>query len=106
MLAGLLAGMPCSRDVLGTLDTEYRCTVGDLFIVIDPRMFPGAETIRSGVKQYLDELRASRPAKGFQQVSVPGDAENSLREERLEKGIPHPEEVWHAAERLHATICN
>src|SRR5205823_11086199 len=24
MLAGLLAGMPCGREVLGTLDTEYR----------------------------------------------------------------------------------
>ena len=26
-------GMPAGREVLGTLDTEYRCTVGDLFIV-------------------------------------------------------------------------
>jgi LDH2 family malate/lactate/ureidoglycolate dehydrogenase len=35
---------------------------------------------------------------------VPGDPEFRLREERLEKGIPHPEEVWHAAEQLRATI--
>jgi len=106
MLAGLLAGMPSGREVLGTLDTDYRCTVGDLFIVIDPKAFPGGDTLTTGVKKYLDELRASRPAKGFKQVSVPGEPENSLREERLEKGIPHPEEVWHAAERLHSTICN
>ncbi len=106
MLAGLLAGMPCGRDVLGTLDTEYRCTVGDLFIVIDPRMFPGTDTLKSSVKQYLDELRASHPAKGFKKVSVPGDAQNSLKQERLENGIPHPDEVWYAAERLRSTICN
>ena len=27
-----------------------------------------------------------------------------VREERLEKGIPHPEEVWHAAEQLRSAI--
>jgi LDH2 family malate/lactate/ureidoglycolate dehydrogenase len=106
MLAGLLVGMPSGRDVRGTLDTEFRCTVGDLFIVLDPKMFPGADTLKSGVKRYLDELRASKPAKGFKQVAVPGDAGNKLREERLEMGIPHPEEVWYAAERLRSTICN
>jgi LDH2 family malate/lactate/ureidoglycolate dehydrogenase len=105
MLGGLLAGMPAGRDVLGTLDTEYRCTVGDLFIVLDPKAFPGGDSLADGVKKYLDELRASRPATGFKQVSVPGDPEFKLREERLVNGIPHPEEVWHAAEQLRSTIC-
>jgi len=105
MLAGLLPGTACGREVLGTLDTEFRCTVGDLFIVIDPKAFPGGETLAAGVKKYLDELRASRPGTGFKQVSVPGDPESRLREERLVSGIPHPEEVWHAAEQLRSTIC-
>lgn len=104
MLGGLLPGAEIGRKVLGTLDTDYRCTVGDLFILIDPKAFPGAETIANGVKGYLDDLRASRPAVGFKQVMVPGDPEYRLREERLEKGIPHPEEVWHAAEQLRATV--
>ena len=104
MLGGLLPGTEIGRKVLGTLDTDYRCTVGDLFIVIDPKAFPGADTIAEGVKGYLDDLRASRPAVGFKQVMVPGDPEFKLREERLEKGIPHPEEVWHAAEQLRATV--
>jgi LDH2 family malate/lactate/ureidoglycolate dehydrogenase len=105
MLAGLLPGMPTGREVLGTLDTEYRCTVGDLFIVMDPKAFPGGETLAAGVKKYLEELRASKPGKGFKQVLVPGDPEHKLREERLVSGIPHPEEVWHAAEQLRSTIC-
>src|SRR5439155_6336239 len=41
MLAGLLPGMPTGKEVLGTLDSDYRCTVGDLFIVMDPKAFPG-----------------------------------------------------------------
>jgi L-2-hydroxycarboxylate dehydrogenase (NAD+) len=104
MLAGLLPGMPTGREVLGTLDTEYRCTVGSLFIVMDPKAFPGGETLAAGVKNYLDELRASKPGKGFKQVMVPSDPEYKLRDERLVSGIPHPEEVWHAAEQLRSTI--
>jgi len=105
LLAGLLPGMPTGREVLGTLDTEYRCTVGDLFIVMDPKAFPGGETLAAGVKKYLDELRASKPGAGFKQVMVPGDPEYKLRQDRLVSGIPHPEEVWHAAEQLRSTIC-
>ena len=104
MLAGLLPGTEIGRKVLGTLDTEHRCTVGDLFIVMDPKAFPGGETLAAGVKGYLDELRASRPGKGFKKVIAPGDPEYQLREERLVKGIPHPEEVWHAATQLRSTI--
>jgi L-2-hydroxycarboxylate dehydrogenase (NAD+) len=104
MLGGLLVGMPAGREVLGTLDTEFRCTVGSLFIVIDPKAFPGGDTLAAGVKKYLDELRASRPGTGFTQVMAPSDPEYKLRDERLVSGIPHPEEVWHAAEQLRSTI--
>jgi L-2-hydroxycarboxylate dehydrogenase (NAD+) len=104
MLAGLLVGMPAGKEVLGTLDTDYRCTVGDLFILMDEKAFPGAGTLAAGVKKYLNELRESRPGTGFKQVMVPGDPEARLREERLIKGIPHPEEVWNAAEQLRSTI--
>jgi LDH2 family malate/lactate/ureidoglycolate dehydrogenase len=104
MLSGLLPGAEVGRKVLGTLDTEHRCTIGDLFIVLDPKAFPGADTLMDGVKEYLDDLRASRPAVGVKQVKVPGDPELKLREERLKIGIPHPEEVWHAAEQLRATV--
>lgn len=104
MLAGLLPGMPTGREVLGTLDADFRCTVGDLFIVMDPKAFPGGEMLVAGVRKYLEELRASRPGTGFQTVLVPGDTEHQFREERLMNGIPHPEEVWHAAEQLRSTV--
>src|SRR5262245_63876476 len=104
MLAGLLPGTEIGRKVGGTLDTEYRCTVGGRFMLLDPKEVLGGGTIDEGTKGYLDDLRASRPAVGFKQVMVPGDPEFKLREERMVKGIPHPEEVWHAAEQLRATV--
>jgi L-2-hydroxycarboxylate dehydrogenase (NAD+) len=99
ILAGLLPGSEIGRFVLGTLDSEYRCTKGDFFLLLNPAAFAGGPTLASRVASYLDELRHSPPQKGFPGVMVPGDRARQLREERLRSGIPLPKEVWLAAER-------
>lgn len=103
LLAGLLSGGDVGRAVRGTLDTEFRCTKGDLFFLIDPNRFVGGTTLVASATEYLDELRASKPQAGFDHVAVPGDRGYEIRKERLANGIPHPEEIWYAAERLRAT---
>jgi L-2-hydroxycarboxylate dehydrogenase (NAD+) len=100
ILAGLLPGGEIGRLVLGTLDTESRCTKGDFFLLLNPGAFAGGPTLASRVASYLDELRHSPPQTGSQSVIVPGDRARQLREERLRSGIPLPKEVWLAAERL------
>jgi L-2-hydroxycarboxylate dehydrogenase (NAD+) len=100
ILAGLLPGGEIGRLVLGTLDTEHRCTKGDFFLLLNPGAFAGGPALASRVASYLDELRHSRPQEGFQRVIVPGDRSRQLREERMRSGIPLPREVWRAAERL------
>ena len=100
ILAGLLPGSEIGRLVLGTLDTEFRCTKGDFFLLMNPGAFAGGPTLSSRVASYLDELRHSPPQKGSQSVIVPGDRARQMREERLRSGIPLPKEVWLAAERL------
>jgi len=86
--------------VLGTLDTEHRCTKGDFFLLLNPGAFAGGPALASQVASYLDELRHSPPQEGFQRVIVPGDRSRQLREQRMRTGIPLPKEVWRAAERL------
>jgi L-2-hydroxycarboxylate dehydrogenase (NAD+) len=100
ILAGLLPGGEIGRLVLGTLDTEFRCTKGDLFLLLNPAAFAGGLALASRAASYLDELRHSLPQKGLQSVIVPGDRAHQLREERARSGIPLPKEVWLAAERL------
>jgi L-2-hydroxycarboxylate dehydrogenase (NAD+) len=100
ILAGLLPGGEIGRLVLGTLDTEFRCTKGDFFLLLNPDAFAGGPTLTSRVASYLDELRHSPPQKGHESVIVPGDRARQLREERARSGIPLPKEVWIAAERL------
>jgi L-2-hydroxycarboxylate dehydrogenase (NAD+) len=100
ILAGLLPGAEIGRTVLGTLDTEFRCTKGDLFILLNPAAFPGGALLAAHVASYLDELRNSPPQNNCDQVIAPGDRARKVREERMRSGIPLPKEVWLAAERL------
>ena len=100
ILAGLLPGGEIGRRVLGTLDTEYPCTKGDFFLLMNPGAFAGGPALASRVASYLDELRHSPPQEGFQRVIVPGDRSRQLREQRMRTGIPLPKEVWRAAQRL------
>lgn len=100
ILAGLLPGAEIGRQVWGTLDTEFRCTKGDFFLLLNPAAFAGGPTLTARVASYLDELRHTPPQQGFESVLVPGDRARELREKRLRSGIPLPSEVWAAAERL------
>ena len=100
ILAGLLTGSEVGAAVFGTLDTEFRCTKGDFFLLMNPNAFAGGPALAAHVASYLDELRHSPPQKGVKNVIVPGDRARQLREERLRSGIPLPREVWAAAERL------
>jgi L-2-hydroxycarboxylate dehydrogenase (NAD+) len=100
ILAGLLPGGEIGKLVLGTLDTEFRCTKGDFFLLMNPAAFSGGPTLAGRVASYLDELRHSPPQKGWENVIVPGDRAQHLRQERLRSDIPVPKEVWLAAERL------
>src|SRR5882672_6369350 len=100
ILAGLLPGGEIGKLVLGTLDTESRCTKGDFFLLLNPGAFAGGPALASRVAAYLDELRHSRPQVGCESVIVPGDRARQLREGRMRSGIPLPREVWRAAERL------
>jgi L-2-hydroxycarboxylate dehydrogenase (NAD+) len=100
ILAGLLPGGEIGRLVLGTLDTEHRCTKGDFFLLLNPGAFAGGPALASRVKGYLNELRHSRPQVGCDSVIVPGDRARQLREKRMRSGIPLPKEVWRVAERL------
>jgi LDH2 family malate/lactate/ureidoglycolate dehydrogenase len=100
LLIGLLAGTPFGKDVLGTLDTQWPCTKGDFFLLIDPHAFPFYADRARAAAQYLETLRVSRPAPGVDQVRLPGDRSHATRAERLETGIPLAASVWETVQGL------
>lgn len=86
LLVSSLAQAAIGTDVRGTLDATEVCNKGDVFIVIDG---PQAHLI-----SYLDQIRASEPASGFDAVLVPGDRAKQCRLDRLRDGLPLADEVW------------
>jgi L-2-hydroxycarboxylate dehydrogenase (NAD+) len=100
LLAGLLPGGAIGRQVLGTLDTEYRATKSDLFLLLDPSGFFGGADLAERASAYLDEIRHSHPRQGQEKVIVPGERSRELRANRLKNGIPLSNEVWTAVQGL------
>jgi LDH2 family malate/lactate/ureidoglycolate dehydrogenase len=86
LLVTSLAGAAIGTDVRGTLDATEICNKGDVFIVIDGP--------RADLAGYLDIIRHSPPAEGFDRVLVPGDRSRECRERRLADGLPVADEVW------------
>ncbi|MET8352579.1 Ldh family oxidoreductase [Micromonospora sp. NPDC005206] len=99
LLVAVLSGTETGERVLGTLDTEHPSTKGDLFFVFYPSVL-GRDDFVERVSAYLDEVRTSATAPGFESVDVPGDRAARERARRLADGIPIDDEVWKAAEEL------
>jgi LDH2 family malate/lactate/ureidoglycolate dehydrogenase len=86
VLVTSLARSAIGTDVRGTLDATDVCTKGDIVIAME-----GSD---SGLAAYLDMIRNSPPADGFDQVLIPGDRSRQCRAERLRDGVPVANEVW------------
>lgn len=86
LLVGNLAQAALGRDVRGTLDSTETCNKGDVFIVIDG---PAGQ-----LAPYLEQIRQSPPADGFDSVRIPGDRSTSLRSKRMNDGLPVEDRVW------------
>lgn len=87
LLVSTLTGAALGRDVQGTLDAEHLCNKGDIFIVID--------RVRAvGIANYLDIIRNTAPANGFDAVLVPGERGLAQKAKRLVEGVPIADPVW------------
>jgi uncharacterized oxidoreductase len=69
-------------------------SMGGAFMqVIDVKAFTPLEEYQQGVRAFLDGIKATPPAPGFEEVLVPGDFEQRSRIQRLAHGIEVPETV-------------
>ncbi|RAK50759.1 Ldh family oxidoreductase [Phenylobacterium deserti] len=90
LLVAGLTGSALGDAVKGTLDDDAVCNKGDLFIVLDAGLAAGEGRLAA----YLDLIRESPPAEGFDTVRIPGDRAHQVRAGRLESGLPIADEVW------------
>lgn len=95
LLVTALTGSALGRNVTGTLNAENLCNKGDVFILIDPLSGQGA-----ALSAYLETIRQTPPAAGFDKVLIPGERGLALKAQRMAEGIPLADEVWTTMQRL------
>jgi hydroxycarboxylate dehydrogenase B len=74
--------------------TKRRVLNGMLSIVIDPERLGTKETFERETREYLDWIRKSPPAPGFDRVRIAGEPEREYRAQRERDGVPVDESTW------------
>ena len=73
---------------------KQRVLNGMLAIVIDPKRLGTEAAFEREARLFLDWLRKSRPAPGFDHVRIAGEPERELRAKRTRDGVPVDETTW------------
>lgn len=79
----------------GTYDVESGRMSGTFMQAIDVNAFTSVDEYQQGVRAFLDGIKSTPPAQGFDEVLVPGDFESRSREQRLKDGIEIPDTIYH-----------
>src|SRR4051794_7087911 len=75
-----------------------------LAVVIDTRHLASLGDVRAGLEAVAQNIKASRPAAGFEEVLLPGEPERRLRAERSAHGIPLSDNAWQALRQTAAEL--
>lgn len=92
----------------GKFDLETGRMGGIYMQVIDVNAFTPVEEYQKGVRAFLDVVKNTPPAPGFDEVLVPGDYESRYRSQRLKDGIEIPDtintQLQECASKLNITL--
>jgi uncharacterized oxidoreductase len=69
-----------------------------VLIALDPGAF--ADDFDDEAEAFRAALAATRPARGFDAVLVPGEIERRTRARRAQQGVPLPAATWSELEAL------
>ncbi|MEW6662644.1 MAG: Ldh family oxidoreductase [Bacillota bacterium] len=89
VLSGILSGAAFGPHIASLYDnfTDPQ-NVGHAFGVLDISKFGPVDVFKRRVDQMIQEMKALRPAKGVDQVKLPGEIEHYTKQRRLAEGIP------------------
>ncbi len=93
ILGGTLAGASFSPIRNRTQRPSDPHNIGHFFLAIDPRAFRGDGEFEEDLDQVIDVLHHARRADPAQPVLVAGDPEMATRRERLQRGVPIPDDL-------------
>ena len=103
VLAGTLAGASFSPIRNQTQKSSDPHNIGHFFMAIDPRAFRDDGEFEEDLDQVIDVLHNAKRVDADQPVLVAGDPERATERERLESGVPVPDDLM---EQLRAVAKN
>jgi LDH2 family malate/lactate/ureidoglycolate dehydrogenase len=103
ILAGTLAGASFSPIRNQTQKQSDPHNIGHFFMAIDPRAFRADDAFHEDLDQVIDVLHNAKRVDANQPVLVAGDPERATKRERLEAGVPVPDDLM---EQLRAVAKN
>ena len=93
ILAGTLCGASFSPIRNRTQRPSDPHNIGHFFLAIDPRAFRGEGEFEEDLDQVIEVLHGAKRADPAQPVLVAGDPEMATRQERIEGGVPVPDDL-------------
>ena len=106
-LGGLMAGhkgfaLSLVVDILGGALSGDGCSSGEemgnrngvFALAIDPEMFATRDVFLRHVNDFVEKLKACDRMPGVDEILMPGERSQRVREERLRDGIPIEPSVW------------
>ena len=88
LIAGILSGTGC---IGSNVD---RISNGVLLITLDIAQFLPLEDYYREADKFIEHVKSSSPAEGFEEILLPGEIEMKVKGQRQEEGIFVEEETW------------
>jgi L-2-hydroxycarboxylate dehydrogenase (NAD+) len=101
LLAGTLNGAAFGRDVVDfNADEKSPGDTGHFIIALDIARFIPLAIFTAEVDRHLRDLRGSKTLPGFDAIRLPGEERRRRRADRVQNGVPMPQELIAQLDRL------
>jgi L-2-hydroxycarboxylate dehydrogenase (NAD+) len=94
VLTGILAGMSTARTIPVEQSAEHLWSGGLWLAAIDVGKLVPIDQFKAKVDELIRDIKASRIARGFRAIVVPGHRAMEEAERRKREGVPVREEDW------------
>jgi hydroxycarboxylate dehydrogenase B len=92
LVADILGGLLAGNELVGR---DWNLT-GTFMLAVNVEAFRPLAAFTAAVDGRLDEVKAVKPAPGFQEVLIPGEPEMRSKAQREREGVGVPEATWDA----------
>ena len=94
IMTSLLANNPLLAPVILGKEKKHPAQHNSFIAALDIEAFLSFEDYKQNINSLVDALRRTRPSKGFDGIMLPGEPEIRIKQDREEKGVPLPEQVF------------